>query len=340
MLARIRKTFRKNLGIDLGTANTLIYLEDGGIVFNEPTIIAMSDSGRVLDVGNRACPYLGRTPEGIVAIRPMARGVISDFDAVYSFIRSILCKIRRKRAILAPDVVVCVPSNITRTEQRTILDAVMEADIHRVWLMEEIMAAAVGAGAAYQGAPPVMVLDIGGGTTEAAVISDMAYLACETLRVAGDELNEAVKHYMKRRRFLIVSSSSAEKLKWDIGAVPGFKGDPIKVQVSGKHAVTGMPAMCEVISSELAPVFHGVLNDIIEMVKDVLQRLDVDTLGHISSDGAVLTGGGALLRGVDTYLSRHCGMEFRLAPDPLETVIAGAGAAVENLPLYRSVFIN
>ena len=340
MLTGLRKIFRKNLGIDLGTANTLIYQEDEGIVFNEPTVIAMSESGKVLDVGARACSYLGRTPDGITAIRPMARGVISDFDAVSDFLINILHMVRDKRAIFAPDVVVCVPSNITRTEQRTVLDAVMEADVHEVWLMEEVMAAAVGAGAAFQGAPPVMVLDIGGGTTEAAVISDMAYLACETLRIAGDEMNELVQRYMKRKRGLVVSLSSAERLKWDAGAVPGWTGETITVQVGGKDLTTGMPATCEVTSDELAPVFKGMLEDIAEMAKDVLRQVDIDTLHRIGAGRAVLTGGGALLRGLDEYLSHHCGVEFRLAKNPLETVIAGAGRAVQNLSEYESVFIN
>jgi len=336
----LRKIFRKNLGIDLGTANTLIYREDEGIIFNEPTVIAMSDSGKVLDVGARASAYLGRTPDGIRAIRPMARGVISDFDAVSDFIRSILHIVRDSRAILAPDVVVCVPSNITRTEQRTVLDAVMEADIHHVWLMEEVMAAAVGAGAAYPGAPPVMVLDMGGGTTEAAVISDMAYLACETLREAGDEMNELVLRYMKRKRGLVISPESAERLKWDAGAVPGWTGETIAVQAGGKDIKTGLPATCQVTSDELAPIFSGLIEDIAEMAKDVLRQIDIETLHRISEGGVVLTGGGALLRGLDKYLSKNCGVEFRLAECPLETVIAGAGRAVQNLSEYRSVFIN
>ncbi len=340
MFTGLRKIFRKNLGIDLGTANTLIYQEDQGIVFNEPTVIAMTDTGKVLDVGSRASSYLGRTPDGIRAVRPMARGVISDFDAVSDFIRSILHMVRDRQAVLAPDVVVCVPSNITRTEQRTVLDAVMEADIHRVWLMEEVMAAAVGAGAAYPGASPVMVLDIGGGTTEAAVISDMAYLACETLRVAGDEMNELVLRYMKRKRGLLMSPESAERLKWDAGAVPGWAGKTITVNAGGKDLTTGMPATCEVTSDELAPIFKNMLEDMAEMAKDVLRQIDIEILHGISAGGVVLTGGGALLRGLDSYLTRSCGIEFRLTDNPLETVIAGAGRAVQNLSEYRSVFIN
>ncbi len=340
MLSKIRKIFRRNIGIDLGTANTLIYLEEEGIVFNEPTVIAMSESGRVLDVGARACSYLGRTPPGIMALRPMARGVISDFEAVASFIESILYMVRDHGALLAPNVVVCVPSNITRIEQRTVLDAVMEADIHEVWLMEEVMAAAVGAGAAYQGAPPAMVVDIGGGTTEAAVIGDMAYLACETLRVAGDEMNNAVERYMRRNRSLVISSSSAERLKWKAGAVPGWQGETIRVQVSGKNAMTAMPATCEVTSDELSSVFQSILDDIVDMVQGVVRQLDMETLHHVSSGRAILTGGGALLRGMDQYLSDHCGIGFQLADSPLETVIHGAGKAVENLPAFRSVFIN
>lgn len=336
----IRKIFRKNLGVDLGTANTLIHVEDEGIVFNEPTVIAMSGSGRVLDIGARACPYLGRTPDGIMAVRPMAHGVISDFHAVSEFIRAILYRVKDRRGIFAPAVVVCVPSNITRTEQRTVLEAVLEAGVHRVWLMEEIMAAAAGAGVAVGSGAPSMVVDIGGGTTEAAVISDMAYLASETLRAAGDDFNDLLERYMRRKRSLVVSNSAAERLKWDAGAVPGYDGETLEVDVKGKDAITGMPAICRVTSLELGDIFRKVLIDIVEMVKDVMRQVDIEVMQHIAAQGVTLTGGGALLRGMDGYLSRHCGIRFHLTSDPLKTVITGAGMAVEEPERYRAVFIN
>lgn len=340
LLKKFRKIFRKNLGIDLGTANTLIHVEDEGIVFNEPTVIAMSDTGKVLDVGKKAWPYLGRTPAGITALRPMAHGVISDFAAVTSFIRSILCRIREKGAVLAPAVIVCVPSNITRTEQHTILEAVRGAGIRRVWLMEEIMAAAVGAGLAVANKPPEMIVDIGGGTTEVAVISDMAYIACETIRIAGDEFTDAVERYLRRRHSFVISSSSAERLKWDAGAVTGYEGGTIEVEIKGKHAVTGMPCTHNIVSAELAGVFDAALVDIVEMIKDVIMQLDIDTMQYVAARGVTLTGGGALLRGLDTYLGQRCNIDFHLARDPLKTVINGAGIALADLAAYRSLFIN
>lgn len=340
MLIGLRKVFRKNLGIDLGTANTLIYLEDEGIVFNEPTAVARSDAGKLLAVGSQACSYLGRTPEGIEALRPMARGVISDYDAVSSFLHAILNEVRDRQALLSPDVVVCVPSNITRTEQRTVLDAVMEADVHRAWLMEEVMAAAVGAGVAGPDEPPAMVLDIGGGTSEAAIISDMAYLACETLRVAGDDMNEQVARYMKRKRGLVMSISGAEKIKWDVGCVLGWKGGPLTAQAGGKDIVTGLPTTCEVTSTELAPVFEEIVENIVELVKEVMRQVDVEVLHHVVSKGAVLTGGGSMLRGLASYLSDRCGIRFHIAENPLETVIEGAGTVVQDIPAWRSVFVN
>lgn len=340
MFKQIRKIFRKNLGIDLGTANTLICIEEEGVVFNEPTVIAMSHTGEVLDIGNKAWPYLGRTPKGIIAFRPMAHGVITDFDAVTNFIRSILYEVREKRAALAPAVVVCVPSNITRTEKRTILEAVRNAGIRRVWLMEEIMAAALGSGLAVKGGFPAMIVDIGGGTTEAAVISDMAYIACETIRVAGDEFNDAVERYMRRRHSLVVSSSSAERLKWDVGMVTGYNGSLIEVEIKGKHAVTGMPATHHIVSTELTEVFDAVLSDIVEMVRNIIIQLDADIFQYVAARGVTLTGGGALLRGLDAYMSRRCNIDFHLAPAPLKTVIMGAGIAIDNITDYRSIFIN
>ncbi len=340
MFRGLRKFLRKNVAIDLGTANTLIYLEDEGILFNEPTVIAMSDSGKVLAVGETANRYIGKTPEGISAVRPMARGVISDFDAVSHFIYAILQELNDRRSLLAPDVVVCVPSNITRTEQRTVLEAVRETKVRNVWLLEEVMAAAVGAGASGPGRPPVLVLDIGGGTSEAAIISDMAFLACETLRVAGDDMNENVMKYMKRNRSLLMSNVAAERLKWAVGAVPGHEGEPIVANAAGKDILTGMPSSCEVTSDELDNAFKDILENIVDLVQEVIRQVDDEARQSISHRGAVLTGGGALLRGLDTYMSERCGIRFSLAPNPLQTVITGAGHAVQDITSWRSLFIN
>ena len=337
---KIRKFFRSNAGIDLGTANTLIYVEGKGIVFNEPTTIALSRSGHVLDIGHRASPYLGRTPDGITALRPMARGVISDFEAVTLYLRAILSEVKDASGMLTPAVVVCVPSNITRTEQRTVLDAVREAGIKRAWLMEETMAAAAGAGLLVESSPPSMVVDIGGGTTEAAVISDMAYVASETLRAAGDEFTQAVERYVRKEHSLVIGEMAAERLKWDAGAAPGFEGEGISVDITGKDAVSGMPATFRITSGDMSSCFESILDEIVAMITNITRQLDLDTMHHIAKQGITLTGGGALLRGMESYLSRECRMKFRLVPDPLTTVISGAGRAVENIEKYRPVFIN
>jgi rod shape-determining protein MreB len=337
----LRGLIKQDLAMDLGTANTLIYVQRGGVVLNEPTVIACSSDGFVIEVGLAAKKYLGRTPEGITAVRPMKDGIIEDFDAVSQLIKVFLNRAQERKGIFSPRVVVCVPSNITQVEKRAVLEAAQDAGVKKIFLLEETMAAAIGAGLSVHGEEPQMVVDIGGGTTEVAVIAKWSYSHCETLRVAGDEFDEAIVRWLTKERGLVVGLTTAETIKWEIGSVWNDENRlDLEYKVGGKHFLRGVPVTAVITSRELMPALEKPLYAISKMVEDVLDVLSPDTRASIEANGITLTGGGALLRGIIQFLSLRTGLTFHLTSDPLTTVVQGAGRTIEAFKNYERVFIN
>ena len=326
--------------MDLGTANTLIYRQGEGIVLNEPTVISYSDDAEIIEVGIAAKEYLGRTPQGIRALRPMKHGIIEDFDAVSQLIRVFLNRAQEQKRIFSPNIVICIPSNITQVEKRAVLEAARSAGAKKKFLLEETMAAAIGAGLFIQGEEPQMVLDIGGGTTEAAVIAEWAYLYCETIRVAGDEIDEAIAHWLAENRGLEIGLTTAERVKWEIGSAWDDENGPdLECTVAGKD-LQGMPVTIVLTSRELRPALREPLDAISKMIEDMLDILLPDIRASIEAKGITVTGGGALIRGITEFLASKTGISFHLAIDPLTTVVQGAGRTIEAFKDYQKVFIN
>ncbi len=327
--------------MDLGTANTLIYRENEGIVLNEPTVIAYSDDATVIEVGMGAKEYLGRTPSGIRVLRPMRQGIIEDFDAVTQLIRLFLDRAQEQKRIFSPKIVICIPSNITQVEKRAVLEAARSAGAKKVFLLEETMAAAIGAGLPVQGKEPQMVLDIGGGTSEVAVIAEQAYLYCESLRVAGDEIDAAIVRWLAKNRGLEIGLTTAERVKWEIGSVWSHENGPdLECTVAGKDFLEGMPVTIGLTSKELRPALKEPLDAISKMIEDMLDVLPPEIRASIEARGITATGGGALIRGITHFLASRTGVSFHLAEDPLTTVVQGAGRTIEAFKDYQKVFIN
>jgi rod shape-determining protein MreB len=338
---RLRTLIKQDLAMDLGTANTLIYARGEGVVLNDPTVIALAEDGRVMDIGLEAKKYLGRTPAGIRAVRPMKDGVIADLDAVSQLIRIFLDRAQDSRGILSPRVVICVPSNITQVEKRTVLEAAREAEVKQVHLLEEIMAAAIGAGMPIHGDEPHMVVDVGGGTTEVAVLAQWAYLQCETIRVAGDEMDEAVASWFADNHSIALGTTTAETVKWEMGSAwDQGPGQDLPFKVAGKHTIRGTPTSVQVTSRQLRPAFREPLEAISRVIEDVLNAVDPKSRPIIERNGITVTGGGALLAGMTLFLQDRIGVPFSLAPDPLTTVVLGAGRTIEDFKTYRKIFIN
>ncbi len=342
VLRKIRQLIRQDLAMDLGTANTLIYFEGEGIVLNEPTAIAMSlESAEVLATGSEAKKYLGKTPKGIMALRPLKEGVIRDFGAASLLIQDFLKRVEFHRGVAAPRIVVCIPSNITQVEKRTVLEAAYEAGGKKVFLLEETMAAAIGAGLPVFDSRPVAVLDIGGGTTEFALITEGGYRVCETIRLAGDVFDEAIVQWFKYRHHLEIGLNSAEQIKWEAGAVSEkYSRNDASILVSGKDRLRQAPLSIEVPAKEIAEALKEPVTAIRNFIIRFLAVMPVSDRASVEAQGVTITGGGALLAGLPEWLSEQTGINFSLAAEPLTTVVMGAGLALENFKEFEPVFIN
>ena len=340
-LNHLKNIIKQDLAMDLGTANTLIYIQREGVVLNEPTVIVRSDEGDVIEVGLAAKRYIGRTPQGMKAVRPMKDGVIEDYFAVSQLIKVFLNRAQDRRGILSPKVVICVPSDITQLEKRTVFEAARDAGARKIYLLEETMAAAIGAGLPVQEEKPHMVLDIGGGTTEAAVIARWAYLHCETIRVAGDEMDDAIIRWLSKRHGIDIGITTAETIKWEIGSAwdDNKLPDP-EYKVAGKDIIRRVPVTAMITARELMPALEEPLHAIAKMVEDMLLVLSPDTRAAIETNGVTLTGGGALLKGMTQFLSSTTGLSYHLTDDPLTNVVLGAGRTIEAFKEYQKVFIN
>jgi len=328
----------RDMAVDLGTANTLVYVRGRGIVLNEPSVVAINtDTGGILAVGSEAKKMIGRTPGNIVAVRPLKDGVIADFEITERMLRYFIQKVHRRRFLARPRVVVCVPSGITGVERRAVIEASTQAGARAVHIVEEPMAAAIGAGLPVHEATGNMVVDIGGGTTEVAVISLGGIVTAQSIRVAGDELDNAVIQYVKKEYSLLLGERTAEEIKMALGSAYAVDEEDQHTEIRGRDLVSGLPKTVVVSTSEIRKAIEEPVNMIIDAVKTTLDKCPPELSGDIMDRGIVLTGGGALLRGLDERLRRETGMPIHIADNPLDSVALGAGKCVEEFEALQQV---
>ncbi|GAB6088064.1 rod shape-determining protein [Alkaliphilus crotonatoxidans] len=332
--------FSKDMGIDLGTANTLVYVNGRGVVLREPSVVAIqNDTKTVLAVGEEAKKMIGRTPGNIVAIRPMKDGVIADFDVTQSMLKYFIRKAYGKRTLVQPRVVVCVPSGVTEVEKRAVEEAAYQAGAREAYLIEEPMAAAIGAGLPVEEPTGSMVVDVGGGTTEVAIISLGGIVTAKSIRVGGDELDESIMNYIKREYNLMIGERTAEEVKITIGsAFPKAKEE--KMNIRGRDLVTGLPKTLEITSAEILDALKEPVSQIIDAIKYTLEKTPPELAADIMEIGIMLTGGGALLDGLDSLVKNETGMPVRIAEEPLDCVVLGTGKTIEELDTLKRVLIT
>lgn len=333
--------FSTHFAMDLGTANTLIYLKGEGVILNEPSVVAIDNSSsKVIAVGKEAKEYIGRTPPNISAIRPLKDGVIADFDVTKAMIKYFLTVVRRDRKISKPKMVVGVPSGITQVEKKAVVDACFQVGIRDVFLIEEPMAAAIGSDLPIEMPKGNMVIDIGGGTTEVAIISLSATAYSESLRVAGDELDEAIIRYLQKKHQVAIGYIAAERIKIEAASVLPMEhqGDPISIV--GKDMFTGIPKNLKISRDEVREAIDEPVSAIIDSIKRALEKLPPEFVSDLDETGMVLTGGGAMLKGLNKRIEEETGIRVRITDDPLFSVVLGAGRALEDMGRYKKVFIN
>ena len=330
-----------DMAIDLGTANTLVYVKGRGIVLNEPSVVAIAElkgKKQVLAVGEEAKQMLGRTPGNIQAIRPLRDGVIADFEVAEEMIKYFIRKVHNRRSFASPLVIVCVPSGSTAVERRAIQESAESAGARRVNLIEEPMAAAIGAGLPVTEPTGSMVVDIGGGTTEVAVLSLGGIVYTRSVRVGGDKMNEAIIAYIRRNHNLLVGESSAERIKEDIGsACPPDDGDGPTISIKGRDLMNGVPKELVISERQIAESLAEPVGAIIEAVKVALEHTAPELAADIVDKGIVLTGGGALLGNIDFVLRHATGLPVSIADDPLSCVVLGTGRALEEMKRLKNV---
>ncbi len=322
--------FSNDIGIDLGTANTLVYSKDKGIVLREPSVVAIhSGTRKVLAVGDEAKKMLGRTPGNITAIRPMKDGVIADFDITEAMLRYFIKRVQTAK-IIPPRVVIAIPSGITEVEKRAVKESATHAGARDVMLLEEPMAAAIGVGLPVEEPAANMIVDIGGGTTEVAIISLAGVVYAKSIRVGGDELDAAIINYMKRAYNLLVGERTGEEIKLRIGSAYALD-EEMTLEVKGRDSVAGLPKTIHVTSQEIREALNDTVNAIVEAVRNALERCPPELSADLVDRGFVLAGGGALLRGIDRLLCDRTGLPVTIADDPLSAVANGSGAVLAEL---------
>jgi rod shape-determining protein MreB len=330
----------RDMAVDLGTANTLVYVRGKGIVLNEPSVVAINtNTGGILAVGAEAKKMIGRTPGNIVAIRPLKDGVIADFDTTERMLRYFIQKVHRRRHLAKPRIVVCVPSGITGVEQRAVKDAGYAAGARKVYIIEEPMAAAIGAGLPVHEPTGNMVVDIGGGTTEVAVISLGGIVTSQSIRTGGDELDSSIITYVKKEYSLMLGERTAEEIKMAIGSAFPTPDEP-HAEIRGRDLVSGLPKTIVVSAEEIRKAIEEPVNAIIDAVKTTLDKCPPELSGDIMDRGIVITGGGALLKGLDERLRHETGMPIHLTDRPLDSVALGSGKCVEEFEALQQVLIS
>ncbi|MEG1255159.1 rod shape-determining protein [Clostridium sp.] len=324
----------RDMGIDLGTANTLVYIKGKGIVLREPSVVAINkNTGKVLAVGNEAKKMIGRTPGNIVAIRPMKDGVIADFDVTEKMLRHFIEKVGAKNSFKSPRIVVCFPSGVTEVEKRAIYEATKSAGAREAYLMEEPMAAAIGAGLPVNEPTGSMVVDIGGGTTEVAIISLGGIVTSMSLRVAGDELDQAIIAYIKKQYNLMIGERTAENVKIELGSAYDLGEEAEVMQIRGRDLISGLPKVVEINEAEVREALKEPVYSIIESIKTTLEKTPPELAADIMDKGIMLTGGGALLKGLDQLITHETHMPVNIAEIPLDCVAIGAGKALDNVDI-------
>lgn len=332
--------FARDIGIDLGTANTLVHVKGKGIVIREPSVVAVNQkSNTVLAVGDSAKSMIGRTPGNIVAIRPMKDGVIADFDITQSMLKHFIKRAMSSGVFSKPRVVICVPSGVTEVEKRAVEEATLQAGAKEAYLIEEPMAAAIGANLPVEEPSGSMVVDIGGGTSEVAVISLGGIVTSKSLRIAGDELDEAIVHYVKKEYNLMIGERTAEEIKLSIGsAYPKHKEE--SVEIRGRDLITGLPKNLVITSTEIMEALKEPINSIVDSIKYTLEKTPPELAADIMDRGIMLTGGGALLSGLDKLIKEETGMPVSIAENPLDCVVMGAGKVLEEIETLKKVLIS
>ena len=327
----------QDMAVDLGTANTLVYVRHAGIVLNEPSVVAINTmSGAVLAVGNEAKRMIGRTPSHIQAVRPLKDGVIADFDITEKMLRYFIQRVHKRRLLAKPRVVVCVPSGITGVEQRAVEEATIAAGARRAYIIEEPMAAAIGAGLPVTEPSGNMIVDIGGGTTEVAVISLAGIVVAKSIRVAGDKMDEAIVAYIKRKYNLLVGERTAESIKKQIGNA--YPTDEVTtMEIKGRDLVAGVPKTLMMNSDEVREALQEPVNQIVDAVRSVLERTPPELAADIVDRGVVLTGGSSQLKNLDTLLREETGLPVMVSDSPECAVVLGTGRALDELDLLREV---
>lgn len=337
---RLLGLFAKDLAMDLGTANTLIYMKKEGIVLDEPSVVAIDNrTDQPIAVGYEAKRMYGRTPENITAVRPMKDGVIADFEVTKKMISYFLGKVYRRKKLIHPRIIVCIPSGITQVEKKAVIDSARQSGTRKVFLIEEPMAAAVGANLPVESATASMVVDIGGGTTEAAVISLSAIVYQESLRIAGDEMDEAIMDFIKSEHQLVIGTYEAENIKIKIGSAAPLK-EKMTFTARGKDLVTGVPRAVVVSDGEIREALEIPVRAIVDVIDRALGRTSSELAADIYETGVMITGGGALLKGLDRLIADRTNLKVQRAKDPLRSVAMGSGKVLDQFKLLKKVCLT
>ena len=340
LLSVLAGLFSNDLAIDLGTANTLVYVRGEGIVMNEPSIVAIHQADHsVLAVGHEAKAMMGRTPGNIQAIRPLKDGVIADFDVTEKMLHYFISKVHRRRTLVHPRIVIGVPSGITQVEKRAVRDSAMQAGAREVYLIEEPMAAAIGAGLPIQEPGGNMIVDMGGGTTEVAVISLSGIVYAKSVRIAGDEMDEAIVQYIKKHYNLLVGERRAEEIKIKLGSAYPIGSERRTMEVKGRDLIDGIPKTIVITNEEVREALREPVTTIVETVRTCLERTPPELAADIVDKGIVLTGGGALLQGLDHLLRQETNLPITVGDEPLSCVALGTGNALDDMELLKKVAI-
>jgi rod shape-determining protein MreB len=340
MFKRLLAIFGKDLAMDLGTANSLLYTPKDGIVLNEPSVVALDNKdGRIIAVGKEAKDYLGRTPERIRAVRPMKDGVIADFETTKQMITFFIRKVIKGLSLVKPHIVICVPTGITQVEMRAVIEAGEQAGAREVKLIEEPMAAAIGAGLPILEPVGNLVVDIGGGTTEVAVISLGAIAYAESIRVAGDEMNEAIQRYFQDEFKTQIGENKAEWVKMQIGSACELD-QPLNLEVAGKNLLTGTPHILNVTDAHIREAIREPVNAIVNAVRTALERTPPELAADLYDRGLLLAGGGALLKNLDVRINKVTGLKVNIDEDPLTAIVRGTGKTLDKNSQFQKVYIN
>lgn len=330
--------FRADMGIDLGTASVLVYIKGKEIVLQEPSVVAIDrNTNKILAVGEEARMMLGRTPGNIVAIRPLRDGVISDFDITEKMIKYFIKK-AIGTTIFKPRVIVCVPSGVTEVEKRAVIDACNQAGAHKTYLIEEPVAAAIGAGVDLSKPSGTMIIDMGGGTTDVAVLSLGGIVVSKSIKIAGDKFDEAIVRYIRKKYNVMIGLRSAEELKIQIGTA--FPEEEKFVEVRGRNLVTGLPKNLTISSTDMLEALEETVTSVADAVHSVLERTPPELAADISEKGIIMTGGGSLLHGLDKLIAKRTGVPVRIADDAISCVALGTGKALENIHVYSSSLLT